>query len=48
LAAGALLFVWQQWRASTRDRASCLAAFRHNNYFGLVVLLGMAAAYASQ
>lgn len=46
LAAGALQFVWQQWRASVRDRAGCFAAFRYNNYFGLVVLLGMAAAYA--
>lgn len=48
LAAGALLFVWQQWRANARDRAGCFEAFKHNNYFGLVVLLGIAAAYAAR
>jgi 4-hydroxybenzoate polyprenyltransferase len=45
--AGALLFAWQQWLARGRDRAGCLRAFQHNNYFGIAVLAGIVAEYAA-
>jgi 4-hydroxybenzoate polyprenyltransferase len=44
LAAGAALFAWQQWLARKRDRDGCFKAFLHNNWFGLVVLVGLVAA----
>jgi len=46
LAAGALLFGWQQWTARHRGRDACLDAFRQNNYFGAVVMVGLIAHYA--
>ncbi len=46
LTVGALLFGWQQWIARNRDRDACLDAFRQNNYFGVVVLVGLIAHYA--
>jgi 4-hydroxybenzoate polyprenyltransferase len=44
LAAGAALFAWQQWLARKRDRDGCFKAFLHNNWFGLVVLVGLVVA----
>jgi 4-hydroxybenzoate polyprenyltransferase len=45
LAAGVMLFAWQQWLARHRERAGCLKAFEHNNYFGIAVLVGIIAEY---
>jgi len=41
LAAGALLFVWQQWVARKRRREGCFRAFLNNHYFGAVVFAGI-------
>lgn len=41
LAAGALLFIWQQWLIRKRDPERCFAAFNNNHYFGMVVFLGI-------
>jgi 4-hydroxybenzoate polyprenyltransferase len=41
LAAAALLFVWQQWIMRQRDRDACFAAFRNNNWVGLVLWVGI-------
>jgi 4-hydroxybenzoate polyprenyltransferase len=48
LAIGALLFGAQQWIARRRDRAACLRAFEHNNYFGAVVMIGLIIDYAGR
>jgi 4-hydroxybenzoate polyprenyltransferase len=40
---GAALFGWHQWLIRDRDRTACFKAFLHNNYFGLVVLVGVIA-----
>jgi len=45
LAAGALLFAYQQWLIRDRDPARCLRAFMNNAWFGLVVFLGIALDY---
>jgi 4-hydroxybenzoate polyprenyltransferase len=45
LAAGALLFAWQQWLIQRRDRALCLRAFINNQWFGLVIFVGIALDY---
>ncbi len=45
LAMGALLFVYQQSLIRERDPARCLRAFLNNQYFGLVVFLGIASHY---
>lgn len=37
LAAGAVLFAWQQWIARRRTRKGCFRAFLNNQWFGLVV-----------
>ncbi len=42
----ALLFVWQQWIMRKRDRDACFAAFRNNNWVGLVLWVGIAMGYA--
>jgi len=42
LGAGALLFIYQQWLIRDREPVACLAAFRNNQWFGLVVFLGLA------
>ncbi|MBE1160134.1 4-hydroxybenzoate octaprenyltransferase [Dyella sp. 7MK23] len=44
LAAG--LFGWQQWLIRNRARDACLAAFRHNNWLGLTLWIGIALALA--
>lgn len=40
------LFAYQLWLIRTRERAPCLAAFRHNNWWGLVVWIGIVLALA--
>jgi 4-hydroxybenzoate polyprenyltransferase len=46
LAVTAGLFAWQQWIMRDRDRDACLAAFRHNNWVGLTLWLGIVIALA--
>lgn len=40
------LFGWQQWLIRNREREACLAAFRHNNWVGLVLWIGIVLALA--
>lgn len=40
------LFAWQLWLIRRRERAACLAAFRHNNWWGLTLWAGIALALA--
>ncbi|RUL73606.1 4-hydroxybenzoate octaprenyltransferase [Dyella choica] len=44
--AAAGLFGWQQWLIRNRERDACLAAFRHNNWVGLTLWVGIALALA--
>jgi len=46
LAAGAMLFAWQQWLIRHRAREACFRAFLNNNLFGLAVFAGIATDYA--
>ncbi|HEU4669315.1 MAG TPA: 4-hydroxybenzoate octaprenyltransferase [Dyella sp.] len=46
LAGSVALFGHQLWRIRGRDRDACLAAFRHNNWVGLVLWVGIALAVA--
>ncbi len=41
LAAGALFFIWQQWLIRKREPQRCFQAFNNNQYFGMVVFLGI-------
>lgn len=41
LAAGAALFVYQQYLIRDRERMSCFKAFLNNNWFGMVVFIGL-------
>jgi len=41
LGVGALFFLWQQWLIRKRDPDACFSAFNNNNYFGLVVFVGI-------
>jgi len=41
LIAGALVFVHHLWLIRRRDRASCMRAFLANNYFGMLVFIGI-------
>jgi 4-hydroxybenzoate polyprenyltransferase len=41
LGAGAVFFLWQQWLIRNRDPERCFEAFNNNNYFGMVVFLGI-------
>jgi 4-hydroxybenzoate polyprenyltransferase len=41
LLAGTGMFAWQQWLIRNRDRDACFRAFLNNNYFGLVVFVGV-------
>jgi 4-hydroxybenzoate polyprenyltransferase len=41
LVAGALLFIWQQWLIRGREPERCFQAFNNNNYFGMVVFIGI-------
>ncbi|WP_343227598.1 MULTISPECIES: 4-hydroxybenzoate octaprenyltransferase [Rhodanobacter] len=40
------LFAYQLWLIRKRERGACLAAFRHNNWWGLTVWIGIAMALA--
>jgi 4-hydroxybenzoate polyprenyltransferase len=40
------LFAYQLWLIRRRERASCFAAFRHNNWWGLTVWIGIVLALA--
>ena len=40
------LFAYQLWLVRKRERGPCLAAFRHNNWWGLVVWIGIVLALA--
>ena len=42
LAAGAVIFAYQQWLIRHRDPARCFQAFNNNHYFGMVVFIGLA------
>jgi 4-hydroxybenzoate polyprenyltransferase len=46
LAATTGLFAYQQWIMRDRERGACLAAFRHNNWVGLALWLGIVIALA--
>ena len=46
LAGSVALFGYQLWRIRGRDRDACLAAFRHNNWLGLVLWAGIVVALA--
>ncbi|MBO9661714.1 MAG: 4-hydroxybenzoate octaprenyltransferase [Dokdonella sp.] len=46
LAATVGLFGYQQWLIRARDRMACFAAFRHNNWVGLALWVGLAMALA--
>jgi 4-hydroxybenzoate polyprenyltransferase len=46
VAAAGGLFGWQQWLIRNRERDACLAAFRHNNWVGLALWIGIALALA--
>jgi len=48
LAAGAALFLWQQWLIRHRDRAGCFAAFLNNGYFGVAVFIGILLEFATE
>lgn len=41
LAAGAMNFLWQQYLIRKRDPAACFRAFLGNNYFGMVIFIGL-------
>ena len=45
LAAGLVIFVYQQWLIRDRSPAHCFQAFNNNNYFGMVVFIGLALDY---
>ena len=46
LVAVALLFGYHQYLIRSRDRDACFRAFRHNNWVGLVIFMGIALHYA--
>lgn len=46
LAGAAALFAYQQWLIRYRTKEACLAAFRHNNWLGLTVWVGIGLALA--
>jgi 4-hydroxybenzoate polyprenyltransferase len=46
VAVAAGLFAWQQWTIRDRSRAHCFAAFRNNNWVGLVLWVGLLLALA--
>jgi len=45
LAAGAVIFVYEQWLIRDRDPEHCFQAFHNNHYFGMVVFIGLALDY---
>jgi 4-hydroxybenzoate polyprenyltransferase len=46
LVTAAGLFGWQQWLIRKRQRDACLTAFRHNNWLGLTLWIGIVVALA--
>jgi 4-hydroxybenzoate polyprenyltransferase len=46
IVAAVALFGWQLWLIRDRERDACLKAFRHNNWLGLTVWIGIALALA--
>ncbi len=46
LAVSAALFGYQQWLIRDRSREACLTAFRHNNWLGLCLWIGIVLALA--
>jgi 4-hydroxybenzoate polyprenyltransferase len=46
IVAAVALFGWQLWLIRNRERDACLKAFRHNNWLGLTVWIGIALALA--
>lgn len=45
LAAGLVIFLYQQWLIHDRNPERCFQAFNNNNYFGMVVFIGLALDY---
>jgi 4-hydroxybenzoate polyprenyltransferase len=45
LIAGATFFIYQLWLIRTRDKEGCFRAFLNNNYFGMVVFIGISLEY---
>ena len=45
LGIGGVLFIYQQWLIRARRPAACFAAFMHNNWFGLVIFIGIGTSY---
>jgi 4-hydroxybenzoate polyprenyltransferase len=45
LVIAAALFVYQQWLIKTRSPEGCFKAFKHNNWVGMVLFLGIASHY---
>ncbi|MDP4789314.1 MAG: 4-hydroxybenzoate octaprenyltransferase [Haliea sp.] len=45
--AAAVLFGYHQYLIRHRDRAACFKAFRHNNWVGLVIFMGIALHYVA-
>jgi 4-hydroxybenzoate polyprenyltransferase len=45
LAAGAVIFAYEQWLIRNRDPVRCFQAFNNNHYFGMVVFIGLALDY---
>ena len=45
LAAGAIIFLYEQWLIRDRDPVRCFQAFNNNHYFGMVVFIGIALDY---
>jgi 4-hydroxybenzoate polyprenyltransferase len=44
LVVASALLAYQQWMIRHRNRDACFAAFKHNNYVGMAVFLGIAIA----
>ncbi|MCL4106061.1 UNVERIFIED_CONTAM: hypothetical protein GTU68_058367 [Idotea baltica] len=45
LVVAAGLFIYQQWLIKTRAPVNCFRAFKHNNWVGMTVFLGIASHY---
>ncbi len=45
VAAGAVVFAWEQWLIRDREPTRCFQAFNNSHYFGLVVFVGLALDY---
>jgi len=48
LGVAAALIAWQFWQARDRSRERCFSAFRHNNWVGMVLWLGLSADYMTR